>query len=93
MWLSYRLFLRYSHSTKRVIEASNRFTPFARTRLRVEVGMFGRTRLGVERLEDRDAPSGIQPVDPNDTPPAPPTDPAPPAQGEQGPPVGDGTWF
>jgi hypothetical protein len=54
--------------------------PFALT---VRVPMF-RTRLSLERLENREAPSGIEPVDPNaPTPPPPapvqaaPTDPAP----------------
>lgn len=49
-----------------------------------------RTRLSLERLENREAPSGIDPVNPLDPstnppppPPAqtPPTDPAPPTTG------------
>ncbi|HEY2784138.1 MAG TPA: hypothetical protein VGJ05_04110 [Fimbriiglobus sp.] len=37
-------------------------------------------RLGVERLESRENPSGLDPVDPNagNPPPSPPADPAPP---------------
>jgi hypothetical protein len=37
-----------------------------------------RTRLGLERLENREAPSGIEPVNPIDNPGGNP--PAPPAQ-------------
>ncbi len=40
-----------------------------------------KTKLGLERLEDRDAPSGLEPSDggTGDTPPpTPPPDPSPP---------------
>ena len=55
--------------------------------------MFGRTRLGLERLEDRDAPSGIEPIDPNGPPPLPPSDPPPAQTGDPAPPVGSGGPF
>jgi len=41
-----------------------------------------KTKLGLERLEDRDAPSGVTPGDGSDpgTPPPPPGDPVPTLQ-------------
>jgi hypothetical protein len=37
-----------------------------------------KTKLGLERLEDRDAPSGIDPTDGNPNPNPPPPDPGVP---------------
>jgi hypothetical protein len=39
-----------------------------------EIPMLRKSLLRLERLEDREAPSGLDPTDPNSTPPPPPPD-------------------